>query len=439
MKQSSNSNYFSSFIQTNNKLLNEVMHQTCKITTNDKLKKRVKDILISIIKKDKDNFRKLCYEGMPDELPFLRALVWKINLHYLGFEVDKWEEFLHKKRIEYNDIKSAFLLKMEAQRLIYKEFQEKLNKEITFRENEEMVSIETTVNELDSYMKHTDKQLLEDIDKDISRTHTNMNFFFMPSSKTMMSRLSNEEITFVAEKKRSSRTKSIDVIYKAYNSNSLNYTTFETHADVLSRILYIYAKLNPDLVYVQGMNEIVAPIYYSFSADYMMEGTQMDPEADTFWAFTYFMEEIKCIFLRDKDDEDDGIFGKMRILNELLKIVDRDIYDHFITLKIELSHFAFRWFILFYTQEFLLPDTMRLWDALICETDKFFLVYYVALAILKLKKKELLESDFAEVILHMQELGDVDAEGILTRVNKLKKDYDKKIKSLLSKYKGVKK
>lgn len=42
----------------------------------------------------------------------------------------------------------------------------------------------------------------------------------------------------------------------------INY--IETHADVLARILFIYAKLNPGVKYVQGMNEILATLYYAF-------------------------------------------------------------------------------------------------------------------------------------------------------------------------------
>ncbi len=38
----------------------------------------------------------------------------------------------------------------------------------------------------------------------------------------------------------------------------------ETHADVLSRILFIHAKLNPGIKYVQGMNEILAILYFVF-------------------------------------------------------------------------------------------------------------------------------------------------------------------------------
>jgi len=41
----------------------------------------------------------------------------------------------------------------------------------------------------------------------------------------------------------------------------------EAHWEVVERILFLYAKLNPGQGYVQGMNEIVGPIYYTFASD----------------------------------------------------------------------------------------------------------------------------------------------------------------------------
>ena len=43
--------------------------------------------------------------------------------------------------------------------------------------------------------------------------------------------------------------------------------TIEKHFDVLARILFIYARLNPGIGYVQGMNEVLAPIYYCMAQD----------------------------------------------------------------------------------------------------------------------------------------------------------------------------
>ena len=37
-----------------------------------------------------------------------------------------------------------------------------------------------------------------------------------------------------------------------------------THSDILARILFVYAKLNAGLKYVQGMNEVLSVLYYCF-------------------------------------------------------------------------------------------------------------------------------------------------------------------------------
>lgn len=41
----------------------------------------------------------------------------------------------------------------------------------------------------------------------------------------------------------------------------------EAHWEVVERILFLYAKLNPGQSYVQGMNEIIGPIYHIFAID----------------------------------------------------------------------------------------------------------------------------------------------------------------------------
>lgn len=41
----------------------------------------------------------------------------------------------------------------------------------------------------------------------------------------------------------------------------------EAHWEVVERILFIFAKLNPGISYIQGMNEICGPIYFTFATD----------------------------------------------------------------------------------------------------------------------------------------------------------------------------
>lgn len=56
-------------------------------------------------------------------------------------------------------------------------------------------------------------------------------------------------------------TKSSHESYEAMEEGS------EAHWEVVQRILFLYAKLNPGLGYVQGMNEIIGPIYYILASD----------------------------------------------------------------------------------------------------------------------------------------------------------------------------
>lgn len=45
----------------------------------------------------------------------------------------------------------------------------------------------------------------------------------------------------------------------------------EAHWQVVERILFVYSKLNSGQSYVQGMNEIIGPIYYTFATDSNLE------------------------------------------------------------------------------------------------------------------------------------------------------------------------
>ena len=91
----------------------------------------------------------------------------------------------------------------------------------------------------------------------MNRTHTQLSFFFQPTDSHSI--LSPEKIKTMMENRRNCTMKDIN---DTYNNNNI-----ETNADVVSRILFIYAKFSPDINYVQGMNEIIAPIYYCYSFD----------------------------------------------------------------------------------------------------------------------------------------------------------------------------
>lgn len=78
----------------------------------------------------------------------------------------------------------------------------------------------------------------------------------------------------------------------------------------MSRILFIYAKLNPGIKYVQGMNEILATLYFVFNKD-NTETLRKTIESDLFFCFTNLMSEIRDRFCWTLDAEESGINGKI--------------------------------------------------------------------------------------------------------------------------------
>jgi hypothetical protein len=94
-------------------------------------------------------------------------------------------------------------------------------------------------------------------------------------------------------------------------------------------VLFIYAKLNPGVKYVQGMNEVLAVIYYCF---WSFSDFEVIPvkylESDLFFCFTNLMTEIRDGFIRDMDQENTGIAGKVKEFAGILKSIDRKIWDN---------------------------------------------------------------------------------------------------------------
>ena len=71
--------------------------------------------------------------------------------------------------------------------------------------------------------------------------------------------------------------------------------------DTLRRILFYYAKEHSDVNYIQGMNEIIAIIYYIFSKDDNPFNKEYI-ESDSYYAFEILMEQIKAIFKMENID-----------------------------------------------------------------------------------------------------------------------------------------
>lgn len=351
----------------------------------------------SLISKNQKNLQLFSEDGIPDEIPILRSIVWKINLGYLSINNEEWENILSEKRNSY------FYYKNIIQKNLLEEF--KLFENYSNMSKEEKEDLD----------KKTNKLLLEQICKDVNRTHNQLDFFFKPTDEN--NKLSQKELIQLMDNRRNCSMKDINDIYKI--------NIKETHADVIARILFIYSKFFPDISYVQGMNEIIAPIYYVFSFDktYGVEASVENIEADVFWTFNSLMEQIKNNFNSEKNQDDTGIGGKVQKFKKMLQIMDLQLYQHFEAFNVEYYTFAYRWFILFFSQEFLMIDILRLWDYLFSSDDKFFNCYFVSLAVLELKRDDLLVSDLSGILSNLKSFKGLNIEEIISLAKKIKTQY----------------
>ena len=351
----------------------------------------------SLISKNQKNLQLFSEDGIPDEIPILRSIVWKINLGYLSINNEEWENIFAEKRNSY------FYYKNIIQKNLLEEF--KLFENYSNMSKEEKEDLD----------KKTNKLLLEQICKDVNRTHNQLDFFFKPTDEN--NKLSQKELIQLMDNRRNCSMKDINDIYKI--------NIKETHADVIARILFIYSKFFPDISYVQGMNEIIAPIYYVFSFDktYGVEASVENIEADVFWTFNSLMEQIKNNFNSEKNQDDTGIGGKVQKFKKMLQIMDLQLYQHFEAFNVEYYTFAYRWFILFFSQEFLMIDILRLWDYLFSSDDKFFNCYFVSLAVLELKRDDLLVSDLSGILSNLKSFKGLNIEEIISLAKKIKTQY----------------
>ena len=409
--------------------------------------KRINNILNYIIHNNKKELKKECYKGLPENLPSLRALIWKINFKYLPKNIKKWESTLKSLRDEYKEIKKAIIERQKEEIKIFEEIQNKnknkekikninninnTNNKINFEESKNVKEDDSLSKSLVLLAENTDKKLLETINKDINRTYSSLNFFSKPINNKI--KLSPEEINNVYLLKKSCIYQDSTIVYTKGRKSS-NLCDKEIHSDVLERILYIYAKINKDVGYVQGMNAILAPIYYCYCLDNTCEKENI--EADTYWSFSFLMDDIKKIFQKKNDSLKGGIFDKIILLELMVSKIDKDIFNKLQkNNKIDNFYFAIKWINLFFSQQMIMPDILRLWDIIFSEDDRYYFVYIFSLAILVYNKKDILKKDYYEIIEKLQNINLENVEQIIKIAFNIKNTHSKEIKEILYYYHG---
>jgi len=357
----------------------------------------------------------------------LRSVCWKILLAYLPKTRNEWPSWREKHRQSYN----AFIQEM----IVHPGSQAPPSD----LEKVDVTMIDHPLNpnptsQWATYFK--DNAVLLQIDKDVRRLCPDLNFFqtrtdfpclVLTSSKSKIVNLRQRVEQTILEsssvtKNKSGMTNMVNSRRRA--SSSMDYRHLpdgeEAHWEVVERILFLYAKLNPGQSYVQGMNEIIGPIYYTFATDPDQEW-RSSAEADTFYCFTNLMSEIRDIFIQSLDDSKTGIRHRLQGFMELLKRHDEPLWTTLIEEQSLMpQYYAFRWTTLLLSQEFSLPDVQRIWDSLFGHPERFDFLVYIKLAMLVCARDALINGDFASNMKLLQNYPEeVDVAFILKKADEI--------------------
>lgn len=190
------------------------------------------------------------------------------------------------------------------------------------------------------------------------------------------------------------------------------------HLEQMKDMLLTYNEYNRSLGYVQGMSDLLAPIY-----------AVMQDDAVAFWAFVGFMDRMERNFLRDQS----GMRAQLVALDQLVQLLDPKLYLHLQSADSTNFFFFFRMLLVWYKREFEWQDTLRLWEILWSDFLSSSFHLFIAVAILEKHRDVIMQhlKHFDEVLKYINELsGTMDLPSTLIRAEGLFRRFERTVEAV---------
>lgn len=193
--------------------------------------------------------------------------------------------------------------------------------------------------------------------------------------------------------------------------------TRDGHA--LEDVLFVYSKVNKGMGYVQGMNEVIAPIYLVFHDDPNFEDLDQ-LETDVFFCFSNLMGEINECFIQKNGNATLDTTGTIGRFQALLALLDRELFWHLHKLNVDPRFYGIRWLSLLFAQEFQLSDILCLWDTLFGDPHRFeFLLFFACAMVIDLKPT-LMKADFGTALIALQNYPEINVLDMIRKAKQLR-------------------
>ncbi|KAH8550144.1 putative GTPase activating protein [Umbelopsis sp. PMI_123] len=211
------------------------------------------------------------------------------------------------------------------------------------------------------------------------------------------------------------------------NPGSSMYTSTNHHMEVVKDILCTYNVYNTDLGYVQGMSDLLTPVY-----------AVVVEEELAFWAFVGFMDRMQANFFRDQS----GMHQQLLTMDMMLQFMDPSLYKHFENTDSFNLFFCFRWLLVWFKREFSWDDVLSLWDVLFTDNLSTQFHLFVALAILDQHRNVIMDhlKHFDEILKYINDLAQtIDLDETLQRAEILFHQFKQRIDAVDKKRSDLKK
>ena len=91
-----------------------------------------------------------------------------------------------------------------------------------------------------------------------------------------------------------------------------------------------------------------------------------------------------------------------------------------------MEFYGFRWMTLFFTQDFEMPDILRIWDSIFGNKDIFEFLYLLILAAIIIKKKEIMKEKMSGIMMIIQNMEDITPNDLINKAVQIRNDLSKK-------------
>ncbi|ORE00108.1 TBC13 [Hepatospora eriocheir] len=211
-----------------------------------------------------------------------------------------------------------------------------------------------------------------------------------------------------------------DQLYKDIARTEVFNEKYNCYKEPIRNILLKYIATNQCLGYIQGMINLVIPLYHVLYTSEDLDDKKY-AEEDTFYLFHNLMAEMTHPVTEILSPTSDIITEKVQEVYKIVKEKDPKFYTMLESKEVLEMAFPIKWIIQMFTSLYEMDDVVYIWDKLLSDSYHFELLNYCCAAFILLKKKTLKDTNFYNFVEVFKTSSDVPVKELFDIADKLRR------------------